>query len=119
MERSFGVGSQQRVHPGAGSRARAVTQPRHLGFSAKAAQRANGANVLHLSPRALLDLPIVILEMRVQQSFDRLVAPLLANGDVLAQAELRLVASRDLLLPRLISGDLSVIAAEAEMEAAA
>jgi type I restriction enzyme S subunit len=91
---------------------------RYSGFSAKAAQHANGANVLHLSPQTLLDLPIVLPPMDRQKCFSQFASRLSDLSDTLAKAEVRLLTSRDLLLPRLISGELPVSAAERELEAA-
>lgn len=51
--------------------------------------------------------------------FDKMAEPLLRLGNSLSNANKSLSASRDLLLPRLISGDLPVSAAAAELEAAA
>jgi len=48
-----------------------------------------------------------------------LVRPVREFGNALIETNARLAASRDLLLPRLISGDLSVTAAERELETAA
>lgn len=92
---------------------------RFSGFAAKAAQHANGANVLHLSPAAMAGLPIRVPPLARQEQFSRLVQPMTDHAQVLALAVDKLAASRDLLLPRLISGDLPVTAAERELEAVA
>ena len=92
---------------------------RYSDFGPKAAQHANGANVLHLSPRAIADLPINLPDEALQAKFGVVIDPLLNLVEVLALTERRLAASRDLLLSRLISGQLSVATAEHELEAAA
>lgn len=92
---------------------------RFSGFSKIAAQHANGANVLHLSPKAMVGLPMVIPPIDIQEAFCQVVEPVMAHADLLAAIEARLAASRDLLLPRLISGELSVSAAERELEVTA
>jgi type I restriction enzyme S subunit len=92
---------------------------RFSGFSKVAAQHANGANVLHLSPKALFGLPMLVPPIALQDAFCRIAAPIVAQADALAATEDRLTASRDLLLPRLISGELSVASAERDAEAAA
>jgi type I restriction enzyme S subunit len=92
---------------------------RFSGFSKIAAQHANGANVLHLSPKAVVGLPMVIPPIHLQEAFCEVAEPIMAQADVLAAAGDRLAASRDLLLPRLISGDLPVTVAEGELETAA
>jgi type I restriction enzyme S subunit len=88
-------------------------------FGPTAAQHANGANVLHLSPKAVADLPICLPDMATQRAFGEQVRPMFSLVETLAVAERHLVASRDLLLPRLIFGQLSVEAAERELENAA
>lgn len=52
-------------------------------------------------------------------AFERLAGPMLDLVGVIGESSRRLAASRDLLLPRLVSGQLSVTAAERELEAAA
>lgn len=92
---------------------------RYSDFGIRAAQHANGANVLHLSPKAIVDLPFVLPPSNSQVEFGRTAEPFFAQTEVLAVAERRLSASRDLLLPRLISGQLSVTDAERQLEEAA
>jgi type I restriction enzyme S subunit len=88
-------------------------------FSAKAAQRANGANVLHLSPSSLEDFLIELPPSLLQLEFTSLIDPMLELADRYRAAERRLAASRDLLLSRLVSGELSVDAGERELAKAA
>jgi type I restriction enzyme S subunit len=88
-------------------------------FSNKAAQRANGANVLHLSSSAISEFPIVVPDRDVQELFTQHVGRLNDQCDALHATEKRLSASRDLLLPPLISGELSIAAGERELEAVA
>lgn len=92
---------------------------RNSDFGPTAARYANGANVLHLSPNAIADLPISLPPGEVQAEFGRRVEPLFALSEVIALAERGLTASRDLLLPRLLSGLLPIDAAEHELEKAA
>ena len=92
---------------------------RFSGFAGVAAQHANGANVLHLSPSAMAGLPIEIPPIALQRAFCELAQPLTDATEVLVLSNERLAASRDLLLPRLISGNLPVAAAERELEAVA
>ncbi len=58
--------------------------------------------------------PLALLER-----FERAAWPLLELSGSLGEANKRLASSRDLLLPRLISGELSVTAAERELDAVA
>jgi type I restriction enzyme S subunit len=92
---------------------------RYSGFGLQAAQHANGANVLHLSPKAVVDLPICLPPFELQTKFGEIIEPLMHLAEVLAIGDQRLNASRELLLPRLISGQLSVSAAERQLEEAA
>lgn len=87
-------------------------------FGPNAALHANGANVLHLSPKAVTDFPISLPDEERQKAFGDQVRPIFAMVETLNVAERHLAASRDLLLPRLISGQLSVEAAERELESA-
>lgn len=92
---------------------------RYSGFASVASQHANGANVLHLSPSAMAGLPIDIPPIAFQRAFCELVQPLTDTAEVLVFSNERLAGSRDLILPRLISGDLPVTTAERELEAVA
>jgi type I restriction enzyme S subunit len=55
----------------------------------------------------------------IQEKFDQLVAPIVSQARVLGTSNQVLAKSRDLLLPRLVSGELSVSSAQRELEAAA
>lgn len=56
---------------------------------------------------------------KLRRMFNEMATPLAKQVRLLKVSERALIASRDLLLPRLISGQLSVEAAETELEAAA
>jgi type I restriction enzyme S subunit len=78
-----------------------------------------GTTVAHLSARDLKAMPVVVPAPDIQQRADGLLSPI---GDAVVRhrhEQRRLAAARDLLLPRLISGDLTVAAAERELETAA
>ena len=64
-------------------------------------------------------IPLVIAPADVMERFNTKVWELIGLRLCLGRANDKLAASRDLLLPRLISGDLSVSAAEKDLEAAA
>jgi type I restriction enzyme S subunit len=74
-------------------------------------------------PRAnwsvLRDYPVPLPPSELLQRFDNAVLDCAHLAATLHGSNRRLAASRDLLLPRLISGDLPVIAAEATLERAA
>ena len=56
---------------------------------------------------------------RIQTTYANIVAPVYHKIDTLVQQNVVLSASRDLLLSRLISGELSVTEAERDLDAAA
>ena len=62
---------------------------------------------------------VTIPTAALMEQFTALAAPMLRQAAILRESNKRLSASRDLLLPRLISGQLSVTAAERELEDAA
>jgi type I restriction enzyme S subunit len=55
----------------------------------------------------------------VLAQFEKFASPMLTLSFILHQQSAKLAAQRDLLLPRLISGEVSVSAAERELETAA
>lgn len=81
---------------------------RHSGFSNFIKEFANGANVLHLKPELITKQKIIVPPKQLQNEFAPLVEPLYAEADLLGMANRRLEKMRDALLPRLISGKLSV-----------
>lgn len=81
---------------------------RHSGFANFIKEFANGANVLHLKPDLITQQKIIVPPKQLQNEFAPLVEPLYAEADLLGMANRRLEKIRDALLPRLISGKLSV-----------
>jgi type I restriction enzyme S subunit len=69
---------------------------------------ANGANVLHLKPELITKQRIVIPQRELQDEFALKVHPLYTQVDLISEAITRLTALRQIFLPRLISGKLSV-----------
>lgn len=103
-----------------------VVAPRYLfmalgtpGTEGAIRSRATGATMPNLSAGVMADVPVLLPAAVVQSSFVSLVEPMVDLLMNLEAANEELAASRDLLLPRLISGQLSVEAAERELEAAA
>jgi type I restriction enzyme S subunit len=77
-----------------------------------------GTTVAHLSARDLKSMSLIAPAPDMQRQGDGLLGPI---GDAIIvhrHQQRRLAASRDLLLPRLISGELSISAAQRELEAA-
>jgi type I restriction enzyme S subunit len=64
-------------------------------------------------------VPLRLPPFNIQCNFDRLVAPMLDKWRSLQTSTALLIKSRDLLLPRLVSGELSIPAAERELGAVA
>ena len=72
-----------------------------------------------LSRKAIADTAILIPPQRLMVDFGRIVAPIRAQAELLRQQNTRLRAARDLLLPKLISGEIEIGRAEATFAVAA
>lgn len=71
-------------------------------------QFANGANVLHLKPEVIKKVKVMMPAQEYIKAFSRIVTPMLDEIEMLYQQNDNLIKQRDLLLPRLMSGKLSV-----------
>ncbi|MGQ8630158.1 restriction endonuclease subunit S [Agrobacterium sp. DKPNP3] len=71
-----------------------------------------------LSPSSLAALRISVASSQIQNAFDAIAAPLRSKVTANAEQSLTLAATRDLLLPKLMSGELRLSEAEDFMEAA-
>lgn len=82
-------------------------------FADEVKQHANGANVLHLSPDRIRDYRFAVPSAKLMDRFAGLVGPSLELTDTLENQYEALRRTRDLLLPRLLSGqvDLSKVSA--------
>jgi type I restriction enzyme S subunit len=96
-----------------------------LFFSLKAAKSAlqnlgsNGATMGNVNKDKFEALSLLVPVDSLLQRYHDLVAPMFSAMNNCLRANHALIASRDLLLPRLISGDLTVTSAERELEAVA
>jgi type I restriction enzyme S subunit len=81
---------------------------RYSGIGLKLAEFANGANVLHLTPSLITKQKARLPTIELAEKFEKIVNPFLDEIDVLENKNQLLQETRDLLLPRLISGKLSV-----------
>jgi type I restriction enzyme S subunit len=81
---------------------------RFSGFAECIKEFANGANVLHLKPDLVPQQKINIPPMPLQLAFSEIVKPIYDQIDLLSVSIKRMTETRDMLLPRLISGKLSV-----------
>lgn len=93
---------------------------RHNPFRAHAQRSMSGASGRQRARTESVKLfEIALPPRKLLDQFEAIVWPMLELVGRLSVANKHLAASRDLLLPRLISGELSVIAAERGLEAAA
>jgi type I restriction enzyme S subunit len=81
---------------------------RYSGFADYIKEFANGANVLHLKPDLVGKQRLLFPPNDLREMFSDLVEPIYQEADKLEEANSVLAQTRDLLLPRLISGKLSV-----------
>ena len=84
---------------------------RYSSFADEVKQHANGANVLHLSPDRITDYRFAAPPTDLMSRFASFVAPVVEEIDTLANKIDNLRRTRDLLLPRLLSGQIEVEAA--------
>ncbi|EAW30200.1 putative specificity protein s [marine gamma proteobacterium HTCC2143] len=81
---------------------------KYSGFSHFIKSFANGANVLHLKPDLVTQQVIVVPTQGLREKFEAIVDPIHEQVGLLSKEIDNLEATRDSLLPRLISGKLSV-----------
>jgi len=81
---------------------------RYSSFADEVKQHANGANVLHLSPDRITDYRFAAPPTDLMSRFASFVAPIVEEIDTLANKIGNLRRTRDLLLPRLLSGQVAV-----------
>jgi len=73
-------------------------------FTEKTKQKANGANVLHLKPTAILEFEAVIPSANLLKEFAILCEPSINEVDKLVKQNDILAKTRDLLSPQLVTG---------------
>lgn len=88
-------------------------------FVAHSVQTSNGTKMPRANARVLAAYHCAMADEGTRDHFERLVGPMVEQGACLQAVNERLAASRDLLLPQLISGRLSVEVAERQLEMAA
>lgn len=84
---------------------------RFSSFADEVKQHANGANVLHLAPERIADYRFALPPQQVMDSFADMVAAKLEQMDVLENMIENLRRTRDLLLPRMLTGQVELEAA--------
>ena len=78
------------------------------GFSYKISPLANGVNVLHLKPEAIMNLPILVPSSSVMEAFDNVFNPICFRIESLQEQIDVASEARDHLLPKLMSGEIEV-----------
>jgi type I restriction enzyme S subunit len=78
------------------------------GTAGMIANRAKGATMLNLNSRILRTVPVLAASRNLQDLYAEQVEPIAAMVDVLEAQNQKLRAARDLLLPRLMSGEIAV-----------
>lgn len=71
-------------------------------------QHANGANVLHLSPVSIEEHIFLCPPDEVTVAFANIIRPIFSLADCLSLRNSKLRQTRDLLLPKLVSGQLTI-----------
>ena len=104
-----------RPKPGATAQALAIASSDD--FVAHSVQTSNGTKMPRANPRVLAAYRCAIATPDISARFECVSFPLVELAAALQAANERLAASRDLLLPRLISGQLSVEAVEQQLAA--
>ncbi|HLP29563.1 MAG TPA: restriction endonuclease subunit S [Candidatus Didemnitutus sp.] len=111
LDRDFGVYSMDlvRIEPKPGlPKAFLYSLLRYSSFSDEVKQHANGANVLHLSPDRITDYRIPVPPTKLMNRFAGFASPVSENVNALEDQLENLRRTRDLLLPRLLSGQLGL-----------
>ena len=83
---------------------------RYSSFADEVKQHANGVNVLHLAPERITDFQFIVPPVDLMLAFANFVAPILVQVDTFENRNIILRRTRDLLLPKLISGEVDVSA---------
>ena len=87
---------------------------RFSSFANEVKQHANGANVLHLSPDQIRDFRFANPPAELTLRFSALISSKLELMDNLENKVQNLRRTRDLLLPKLISGEVDVLKVDVE-----
>ena len=81
---------------------------KYSSFSDEVKNHANGANVLHLNPQNIENFELVIANKEIRELFGKIVKNIFNEIDILNIKNENLKQTRDILLPRLISGEIDV-----------
>lgn len=81
---------------------------KYSNFSDEVKNHANGVNVLHLNPQNIEQFELVVASEPLRNSFGKITKRIFNQIDVLYLKNENLKQTRDILLPRLISGEIDV-----------
>ena len=81
---------------------------KYSNFSDEVKNHANGANVLHLNPKNIEQFELVVADKNTRDKFEEIVNQIYSEIDVLYLKNENLKQTRDILLPRLIAGEIDV-----------
>ena len=81
---------------------------RYSDFTRTVKEFANGANVLHLSPKHIEKFQFALPDEDTRDQFVEVVSPIYQLMDNLVRTNVLLTKTRDLLLPKLMSGEIDV-----------
>ena len=78
------------------------------GFSNTLSPFANGVNVLHLKPESIMKLRMLVPTLEIMQAYDRFFTSINTKIELLEDQTNIAKSARDLLLPKLMSGEIEV-----------
>jgi len=81
---------------------------RYSDFPDEVKQFANGANVLHLNPERILEYAFPLPAPQLRDQYGEFAETICTEADALRMANENLRRTRDLLLPKLMTGELDV-----------
>lgn len=81
---------------------------RYSGLGDRVRHFANGANVLHLAVERILEVRIVVPDDPTLSAFSSHLEAFFSEGELLERTNRDLARTRDLLLPRLVTGQLDI-----------
>lgn len=102
--------------PTSGFSAQALMQASDDAFVAHSVQTSNGTKMPRANNKVLANYPCALAPSNISVRFESAVGPMIEAAAALQASNESLTAARDLLLPRLISGQLPVTQAEKELE---
>ena len=101
-----------------GLAAQALLQASDDAFVAHSVQTSNGTKMPRANNKVLADYRCALASSDLSDRFEGTVRPMIEFAAALQASNANLATARDLLLPRLISGQLSVTEAEQQLDAA-